>query len=323
MSLSRRRLVLGLSAAALPMPSAAAAPYPQKPVTITVGVAPGSSSDLLARILAESLSGRFSHRFVVVNRPGAGANIATEAVIREVADGHSLLWASTANAINASLFDKLSFNFIRDVTPINGFARVPLVMIVNPSVPARTVEGFLSHAKVHADAVTLACPSWGTSNHMAGELFMKMSGVRMTQAVYKGATPAMVDLMAGHVQVMFDTLSSALPRIRDQSVRALAVTSATRLDDVPEVPAMCELVPGYEVSAWFGLVAPRGVPDEVVSLLNREINSVLADPSMRRRFAELCATSIGSSSAEFSAFIKAETEKWATLVKYAGLKATD
>ncbi len=324
MKISRRRvlrLASGAACLSLVPGQTGASHYPDRTVQLTVGVTAGGSSDLLARLMADWLSHTLGQTFVVVNRPGAGTNIATVSVIKAPADGYSLLWAATANAINATLFRDMSFNFIQDTTPVAGVARVPLIMVVNPNFPAKTVPEFIDYAREHPKAVSMASPSIGTSNHMAGELFMMMAHVEMVHVPYRGSGPALADLLSGQVQVMFDTLPSSLPRVRNGSLRALAVTALTRLAALPEVPAMNDVLAGYDVRAWFGICAPRHTPADVVETLNLNVNAGLADPTIKQKFTELGANPFPGSAADFGKFIAAETQRWAEVVKFAVVKS--
>jgi tripartite-type tricarboxylate transporter receptor subunit TctC len=258
---------------------------------------------------------------VVENRPGAGGNIATEAVVRALPDGYTLLLAVAANAINATLYDKLNYNFIRDIAPVAGIFRVPQVMEVNPSIPAKTVPEFIAFAKANRGKVNMASAGIGSVHHVAGELFKFMTGIDMIHVPYRGTTPALTDLLAGQAQVMFDVTPSSTPHIKAGRLRALAVTTATRADVLPEVPVMGDFVPGYEASAWLGFGAPKDTPAAIIDVLNSEVNAGLADPMIKARFADLGATVLPGSPADFGKLIADETEKWAKVVKFAGIKA--
>jgi tripartite-type tricarboxylate transporter receptor subunit TctC len=302
MKLPRRNFLhLAAGAAALPAVSriAWAQTYPSRPVRIIVGQAAGSGSDIAARLLGQRLSERLGQPFVVENRPGAGGNIATEAVVRALPDGYTLLLVTAANAINATLYDKLSFVFLRDIAPVARIFRVPQVMEVNPSIPAKTVPEFIAFAKANPGKVNMASAGIGSVHHVAGELFRFMTGIDMIHVPYRGTTPALTDLLAGQAQVMFDVTPSSTPHIKAGRLRALAVTTATRADVLPEVPVMGDFVPGYEASAWLGFGAPKDTPAAIIDVLNTEVNAGLADPMIKARFADLGATVLPGSPADF------------------------
>jgi tripartite-type tricarboxylate transporter receptor subunit TctC len=323
MKLPRRNFLhLAAGAAALPAVSriAWAQTYPSRPVRIIVGQAAGSGSDIAARLLGQRLSERLGQPFVVENRPGAGGNIATEAVVRALPDGYTLLLVTAANAINATLYDKLSFVFLRDIAPVARIFRVPQVMEVNPSIPAKTVPEFIAFAKANPGKVNMASAGIGSVHHVAGELFRFMTGIDMIHVPYRGTTPALTDLLAGQAQVMFDVTPSSTPHIKAGRLRALAVTTATRADVLPEVPVMGDFVPGYEASAWLGFGAPKDTPAAVIDVLNTEVNAGLADPMIKARFADLGATVLPGSPADFGKLIEAETEKWAKVIRAANIK---
>src|SRR5437016_164036 len=323
MKLPRRNFLhLAAGAAALPALSriARAQTYPMRPVRIIVGQAAGSGSDIAARLLGQRLSERLGQPFVVENRPGAGGNIATEAVVRALPDGYTLLLVTAANAINATLYDKLSFVFIRDIAPVAGIFRVPQVMEVNPSFPAKTVPEFIAFAKANPGKVNMASAGIGSVHHVAGELFKFMTGVDMVHVPYRGTTPALTDLLAGQAQVMFDVTPSSTPHTSAGKLRPLAVTTATRADVLPEMPIMGDFVPGYEASAWLGFGAPKDTPGAIIGMLNREVNAGLADPAIKTRIADLGGTVLAISPAEFGKLITDETEKWAKVVKFANIK---
>ena len=323
MKLPRRRFLhLAAGAAALPAASrfAWAQAYPTRPVRIIVGQAAGSGSDTAARLIGQWLSERLGQQFIIENRPGAAGNIATEAVVRALPDGHTLLLVNAGNAINATLYDKLNFNFIRDIAPVAGIFRVPQVMEVNPSVPVKTVSEFIAYAKANPGKVNMASAGIGSVHHVAGELFKFMTGVDMVHVPYRGTTPALTDLLAGQAQVMFDVTPSSTPHIRAGKLRALAVTTATRADVLPEIPIMGDFVPGYEASAWLGFGAPKDTPGAIIGMLNREVNAGLADPAIKTRIADLGGTVLAISPAEFGKLIADETEKWAKVVKFANIK---
>jgi tripartite-type tricarboxylate transporter receptor subunit TctC len=273
--------------------------YPTRPVRIIVGQAAASGSDIAARLLGQWLSERLGQPFVVENRPGAGGNIATEAVVRSPADGHTLLLVVSANTINATLYDKLSFVFLRDIAPVASIFRVPQVMEVNPSIPVNTVSEFIAFAKANPGKVNMASAGIGSVQHVAGELFKFMTGIDMVHVPYRGTTPALTDLLAGQAQVMFDVTPSSTPHIKAGRLRALAVTTTKRADVLPEVPVMGDFVPGYEASAWLGFGVPKNTPAAVIDMLNREVNAGLADPMIKARFADLGATVLPGSPAEF------------------------
>jgi tripartite-type tricarboxylate transporter receptor subunit TctC len=322
--LRRRFLQCAAGAAALPAVSrlAWAQNYPSHPVRIIVGFGAGGAPDILARLIGQWLSDRLSQAFVVENRPGASSNLAAEAVVDAPPDGDTLLLASLANAVNAALYDKLNYNFIRDITPVAGISRDPDVMVVNPSFPAKSVPEFITYAKANPGKINMASPGVGTSPHMAGELFNYMTGINMAHVAYRASPPAISDLLAGQVQAYFAPISVAVEYVKAGKLRALAVTTAKRADALPNVPAVGEFVPGYEVTAWFGIGAPRGTPTGVVDTLNKEINAGLVDPKLNARLAALGSSAFVTSPADFGKFIAAETEKWAKVVKFAHIKAS-
>jgi tripartite-type tricarboxylate transporter receptor subunit TctC len=324
MKLPHRRqfLQLAASAAALPAVSriAWAQAYPTRPVRIIVPFAPAGPTDIVARLMGQWLSERLGQQFVIDNRPGGGGNIATEAVVRASPDGYTLLMVGGWNAINATLYDKLSFNFIRDITPVAGINREPYVIAVHPSVPAKTVPEFIAYANANPGKVNMASGGTGTPSHVSGELFKMMAGVNMVHVPYRGGGPALVDLLAGQVQVMFASMSSSIEYVRAGKLRALAVTTATRLDALPDIPTVGDFVPGYEASFRTGIGAPKNTPAEIVDKLNTEINAALADPKMKARLAELGVTALPGSPADFNKLIAAETEKWGKVVRAANMK---
>jgi len=319
----RAFLHLATGAAALSAVSriAWAQTYPTRPVRLIVGFAPGGATDIMARLVGQWLSEKLGQQFVIENRPGGGGNIGTEAVVNAPADGYTLLMATSVNAINATLYDKLNFNFMRDIASVASVHREPHVMEVNPSVPVKTVPEFITYAKANSGKINMASAGIGSGNHIAGELFKMMAGVNLVHVPYRGAGPALVDLLSGQVQVMFATLSSSIEYVRGGKLRALAVTTATRSDALPDVPTVSEFVPGYEASFWTGIVAPKNTPMEVVDTLNQEINAALGDPKMKARFAELGATVLAGSPADFGKLIADETEKSRKVVKFSGAKA--
>ena len=319
----RQFLHLAAGAAALPAVSrfAWAQAYPTRPVRLVVGFPPGGPTDIVARLMGQWLLERLGQPLVIENRPGASGNIATQAVINAPADGYTLLMASHANAINATLYGSLSFNFIRDVTPVAGLVQVPNVLEVNPAVPANTVAEFIAYAKSNPGKLSYASAGNGTSAHLAAELFKTMTGVELLHVPYRGSGPALVDMLSGQVQVMFDAIPSSIEHIKAGKLRALAVTTARRSDALPNVPVIADTVRGYDTSGWFGVGAPAGTPVEIVDKLNKEINAGLADPKMKARFAELGASTMITTPAEFVTYIAAETDKWAKAVKFSGAKA--
>jgi tripartite-type tricarboxylate transporter receptor subunit TctC len=319
----RRFLRLAGAAAALPAVSrfAWAQSYPSRPVRLICGFAPAGAADLSARLMAQWLSDRLGQQFIVENRTGAGSNIATEAVVKALPDGYTLLLVAPANAINASLYDKLNFNFLRDIEPVAGVIRVPNIMEVNPSFPAKTVAEFIAHAKANPGTLSYASAGVGTASHLAGELFKAMTGVSMIHVPYRGNGPAVTDLLGGQVQTLFADLASSIEQIRAGKLRALAVTTATRSDALPDIPTIGDVVPGYEASSWFGIGAPKSTPVEIVDKLNKEINAALADPKMKARLAEVGAMLLTGSPADFGKLSADETEKWAKVVKFSGARA--
>jgi tripartite-type tricarboxylate transporter receptor subunit TctC len=319
----RKFLYLAAGAAALPALSriASAQTYPTRPVRIVVGYAAGGSADIVARLIGQPLSERLGQQFIVENRLGAATNIATEAVVRAPPDGYTLLLVTPANAINATLYEKLNFNFIRDIAPVASIDREPTVMVVNSSFPAKTIPEFIAYAKDNPGKINMASPGIGSISHIAGELFKAMTGVNMIHVPYRGGAPATTDLLGGQVQVFFATLPVAGEYIKAGKLRALAVSSATRVEVLPDVPTMGEFVPGYDANSWYGVVAPKNTPVEIIDRLNREINTSLADPGLRARLADQGTMVFTGSPADFGKFIVDETEKWAKVVKFAGIKA--
>jgi len=297
---------------------AAALDYPTRPVRWIVGYPAGGSTDIVARLIGQYLSDKLGQQFIIENKPGAGNNIATEAVIHAAPDGYTLLFVNPANGINASLYKKLSFNFVRDIAPVGGITRVPNVMEVNPNVPAKTVAEFIAYAKANPNKVNMASSGNGTSVHLSGELFMAMTGVKLTHVPYRGSAPALTDMIAGQVQVLFDNLPSSIQHVTGGKLRALAVTTDKRSPALPDVPTVAETVPGYEASAWFGMGAPKGTPPEVIAVLNKTINEALADPNIKARLAEMGGMHMGGSPADFGKIIADETEKWRKVVEFAG-----
>jgi tripartite-type tricarboxylate transporter receptor subunit TctC len=321
--LARRQfLYLATGAAALPVVSrsARAQAYPTRPVRIIVPYAPGGAPDIIARLIGPWLSARLGQPFVIENRPGGGNNIGTEAVVRAPPDGYTLLLVSTTNAINATLYDKLNFVFLRDIAAVAGISSLPLVMVVNPSVPAKTVPEFTAYAKANPGKINLGSPGIGTPPHVAGELFKMMAGVDLVHVPYRGGGAVMTDLLGGQVQVLFGSTSLTIEHIRAGKLRPLAVTTATRWEGLPDIPTVNDFVSGYEASAVFGLGAPRNTPAEIIDTLNKEINAALADPKMKARLADLGGTVLAGSPADFGKLIAEETEKWGKVVKFSGAK---
>jgi tripartite-type tricarboxylate transporter receptor subunit TctC len=324
MKLPHRRQFLHLAAGAAALPAVSrfawAQSYPSRPVRIVVGLTAGSASDIVARIMGQWLSEHLGQQFVVENRPGAGTNIAAEAVVRSVPDGYTLLLAASPNAINASLYDKLSFNFIRDIAPVAAISREPNVIVVNPSLPTRTVPELIAYAKANPGRINMASAGNGTTSHLAGELFKMMTGVNMVHVPYRGGGPALTDLLAGQVQVFFPPMVVPVGQIRAGKLRALAVTTATRSEALPDIPTVGEFVPGYEASVWFGLGVPKGTPAEVINKLNQETNAALTDIKIKARTAESGGTVLPGSPADFGKLIAEETEKWSKVVREANIK---
>jgi tripartite-type tricarboxylate transporter receptor subunit TctC len=320
-----RRGFMHFAAAAAGLPTIAspawAQTYPSRPVRVIVGQAAGSGSDTVVRVIGQFLSERLGQQFVVEDRPGAGGNIAAEAVARATADGYTLLLASGQNSINATLYEKLNFDFVRDITPVAGVFRVPFVMEVNPSVSAKTVTEFISFARANPGKINMASAGIGSASHMSGELFKFMAGVDMVHVPYRGSTPALTALLAGQVQVMFDATPSSIPHIRSGSLRPLAVTTATRSEVLPEIPTVDDFLPGYEASPWLGFAAPKNTPPAIVDRLNREINLAIAEPAIKARLVELGGLVLRpGSAAEFGKLIADDTEKWAKVIRRANIK---
>ena len=318
----RRFLHLAVGAAALPAMgrNAGAQAYPTRPVHLVVPSTAGGGIDILARFLGQWLSDRLGRQFVIDNRPGAGGNIGVEMVVRAPPDGYTLLLVAVTNAINATLYDKLSFNFIRDIAPVAGATRASLVMVVNPAFPAKTVPEFIAYAKANPGKLNMASSGNGTPQHIAGELFKMMTGINMLHVPYRGVAPALTDLFGGQVQVMFNSTPPSVEHIRAGTLRALAVTTAMRSDALPEVPTVAEFVPGYEASGWLGVGAPANTPPEIIERLNREINAGLADPKLARQITDLGSVVVIGSPADFGKLIAEETEKWGKVVKFSGAK---
>jgi tripartite-type tricarboxylate transporter receptor subunit TctC len=324
MKLPRRQfLYLAAGAAALPavLRIAKAQAYPSRPVRIIVGFAPGGGTDITARLMGQWLSERLGQQFVVENRPGAGSNIGTEVVVHAPSDGYTLLIVGSFNTINATLYDKLNYNFIRDIAPVANITRDPYVMVVNPSVPTKSVPEFIAYAKANPRKLNMASAGTGTGSHIAGELFKMMAGVDMVHVPYRGSGPALTDLLGGQVQVWFASMPSSIQYIRAGKLRALAVTTTTRSEALPGVPTVGEFVPGYDASTWYGVGAPKATPAEIIDKLNKEINAGLADPNIKARLADLGGTVLALSPADFGKFIVDETEKWGNVIRDLNIKA--
>jgi tripartite-type tricarboxylate transporter receptor subunit TctC len=323
LKLARRRFLhLATAAAALPSVSrmATAQTYPTRPVRLIIGYPPGGSADITARLLGQWLSERLGQPFVIESRPGASTNIATEAVVRAPPDGYTLLLVAPANAINATLYEKLNFNFISDIAPVAGIIRFPNVMVVNPLVPAKSVPEFIAYAKANPGRLNMASSGNGSTIHVSGELFKMMTGVNMVHVPYRGGAPALTDMISGQVQVMFDNVPTSIEFIRAGKLRALAVTTATRSEVLPDLPTVGDFVPGYEASAWYGVGVPKGTPDDIIDKLNKEINAILAEPKAKARLADLGASLLAGSPADFGELVADETEKWGKVVKFSGAK---
>jgi tripartite-type tricarboxylate transporter receptor subunit TctC len=323
--LGHRRQFLHLAAGVTVLPAASriarAQVYPTRPVRLIVGFAAGGGADITARLMGQSLSERLGQQFIVENRPGAGGNIATEAVVNAAPDGYTLLLAYSANAINATLYDKLNFNFLRDIAPVGGVMREPLVILVNPSFPAKTVADFTAYTKANPGKVNMASAGIGTATHVAGELFKARTRLNMQHVPYRGGAPVLTDLIGGHVQVYFGSPGSSIEYIRAGTLRSLAVTSAMRSEALPNIPTVGDFLPGYEATQWYGIGAPKDTPTDIIEKLDGKINAALADPKIKARFADLGGTVFPTSPAEFGKFLADETEKWGNVVKFAGIKA--
>jgi tripartite-type tricarboxylate transporter receptor subunit TctC len=322
MKLPRRAFLhLAASAASLPAVSriAWAEAYPTRPVHIVVGFSAGGGVDTIARLVGQWLSERLGQQFIIVNRPGAGSNIAAESVVKATPDGYTLLQLNIANAINATLYEKLNFDVARDIVPIAGIIRVPLVMVINPSFPARTVSEFIAYAKANPGKINMASAGNGSPQHIAGEQFKMMAGVNLTHVPYRGNAPALTDLIGGQVQVMFDTTPASIEHIRASQIRPLAVTTAIRSDVLPDLPTVGDFVPGYEASSWYGLGAPKNTPVEILHALNKEINAGLADPTMKAKLANFDGIALAGSPADFGKFMADETEKLSKVIRSAHL----
>jgi tripartite-type tricarboxylate transporter receptor subunit TctC len=322
----RRRQFLGLAGAAVALPAlsrmARAQAYPARPVRVVIGYTPGGSADITARLMTQWLTERLGQSFVIESRPGAGTNIATEAVVNAPPDGYTLLLVAPANAINATLYEKMNHNFLRDIVPVAGIIRFPNVVVVNPSVPVKTIPELIAYAKANPGKLNMASSGNGSTIHMSGELFKMMTGVNMTHIPYRGGAPALTDMVGGQVQVMFDNIPTATEFVRSGQLRGLAVTGAGRSETLADLPTVADFLPGYEAYSWYGVGAPKGTPAEIVEKLNREINAILAEPKANERFRELGATVIPGSPADFGKWVADETEKWGKVVKFAGAKVT-
>jgi tripartite-type tricarboxylate transporter receptor subunit TctC len=323
MKLPRRNFLhLAAGAAALPvLPRVAVAQsYPSRPVHLIVGYSPGGPDDIIARLIGRRLSERLGQQFIVENRPGASGNIAAELTVKAPPDGYTLLLIQTTNAINVTLYNAINFDFTRDIIPVAGIVRLPLVMVVNPLFPAKTVSEFIGYAKANPGKLNMASAGIGTPSHVAGELFKKSAGIEMLHVPYKGAAPALTDLLGGQAQVFFGYASGPIEHIRAGTLRALAVTTATRTEVLPEVPTVGEFVPGYEASGWQGIGAPRSMPTEIIEKLNKEINAALADPQMKARIADLGVAPLPMTPAEFSRLIADDAQKWGKVIQAANIK---
>ena len=322
--MASRRAAIGLIAmgfaAFLSTGSALAQDYPTRPVRWVVGYPPGGATDILARLVGQRLSERLGQQFIIENKPGAGNNVGTEAVVNADPDGYTVLLVNPANGINASLYAKLSFNFIRDIAPVAGLALVPNVMIVPNDFPAKTVAEFVAYAKANPGKVNMASSGNGTSIHLSGELFKAMTGVEMQHVPYRGSAPAITDLLSGRVQVMFDNMPSAISHIRAGTLRALAVTTESRSPELPNIPTVGDTVKGYEASAWFGMGAPAKTPKEIIAKLNKEINAILAEPEMKKKIADMGGVTLTGPPEDFGKIIVSETDKWEKVVKFAGAR---
>jgi tripartite-type tricarboxylate transporter receptor subunit TctC len=318
----RQFLQLVAGAAALPAASsvAHAQAYPSRPVRLVIGYTPGGSADLTARLMGQWLSEKLGQSFVIENRPGGGTNIATEQVLRATPDGYTLLLVAPANAINASLYDKLNFDFLKEMEPIAGIIRFPNVVVVHPSLPIKTIPELIAYAKANPGKLNMASSGNGSTIHMSGELFKMMTGINMVHVPYRGGAPALTDLIAGQVQVMFDNIPTSADHVRTGRLRGLAVTGAERSQVLPDLPTVAEFLPGYEASAWYGLGAPKNTPAAIVERINAAVNAILADPASQARFTELGASLLPGSPADFGKLLADETEKWGKVVKFAGAK---
>jgi len=323
MKLPRRQfLQLAAGAAVLPAVSqiAKAQTYPTRPVRLIIGYPAGGSADITARLTAQWLSERLGQPVIVESRPGAATNLATEAVVRAPADGYTLLLVAPANAINATLYDKLNFNFLQDIAPVAGIIRFPNVVVVNPSLPIRTIPELIAYAKANPGKLNMASSGNGSTIHMSGELFKMLTGINMVHVPYRGGAPALTDMLSGQVQVMFDNIPTCAEHVKSGKLRGLAVTSTTRSEVLPDLPTVADFLPGYEASAWYGLAAPKGTPRDIVETLNKAVNDTLADPVAKKRFTEIGAILLPGSAADFGKLVSDETDKWGKVVKFAGAK---
>ena len=318
----RQFLHLAAGAALLPAVSrtARAQSYPTRPIRLIIGYTPGGSADMTARLMGQWLSEKLGQSFVIENRPGGGTNIATEAALRAAPDGYTLFLVAPANAINATLYNKLNFNFLQEIEPIAGIIRFPNVVVVNPSVPVKTIPELIAYAKANPGKLNMASSGNGSTIHMSGELFKMLTGIDMLHVPYRGGAPALTDLLSGQVQVMFDNLPTCAEHIKAGKLRGLAVTSTTRSDVLPDLPTVADSLPGYEASAWYGLSAPKNTPPEIIQTLNKAVNAVLAEPAAKARFAEIGAILLPGSPADFGKLLADETDKWGKVVKFAGAK---
>jgi len=324
MKIPRRRF-LNMVAGATALPAASriawAEAYPSRPVHLIVFFAAGGGNDIVARLIGQWLSERLGQQFVIENRPGGGGNVGTEIVVRAAPDGYTLLLVSPPNATNATLYDNLSYNFIRDIAPVAGISHEPNVMVVHPSLPANTVPEFIAYAKANPSTINYASAGIGSSQHMAGELFKMMAGINMVHVPFRGSAPALTSVLGGQVQVMFASMPSSIGYVRASQLRALAVTTATRSDTLPDIPTVGDFLPGFEASPFYGVGAPKNTPPEIVERLNKEINAGLSDPNLKARLTDLGGTALPGSPAEFGKLIANETEKWAKVIKFANIKA--
>jgi tripartite-type tricarboxylate transporter receptor subunit TctC len=319
-----RRQFLHLAAGAAVLPAfgraAHAQTWPARPIRLIIGYTPGGSADLTARLMGQWLSERLGQSFIIENRPGGGTNIATEAVVRAAPDGYTLLLVAPANAINATLYDKLNFNFLEDMEAVAGIIRFPNVVVVNPSLPVKSIPELIAYAKANPGKLNMASSGNGSTIHMSGELFKMLTGINMVHVPYRGGAPALTDLISGQVQVMFDNIPTCAEHVKSGKLRGLAVTSTTRSEVLPDLPTVSEFLPGYEASAWYGFGAPKGTPPEIIEKLNKAVNAILADPAAKTRFTELGAILLPGSAVDFAKLLANETDKWGKVVRFAGAK---
>src|SRR5262245_17199079 len=318
----RQFLQLAAGAAAVPLTSASASAqaYPARPVRLVIGYTPGGSADLTARLMGQWLSEKLGQSFVIENRPGGGTNIATEQVLRATPDGYTLLLVAPANAINATLYDKLPFDFMKELEPIAGIIRFPNVVVVHPSLPIKSIPELIAYAKANPGQLNMASSGNGSTIHMSGELFKMMTGINMVHVPYRGGAPALTDMISGQVQVMFDNVPTSAEHVKSGRLRGLAVTSTARSEALPDLPTVADVLPGYEASAWYGLGVPKGTPDDIIDKVNKAMNAILADPKSQARFKELGASLLPGSATDFVKLLAEETEKWGKVVKFAGVK---